>query len=179
MGIWHGNRRQGVAVRLAAGAAVVAIGATACADGGAAATGTAAPPASAPSEDVTDTNDTTDTADADDAPETTIPSDDPAPSAPAAGFGAACRPVVVELLQSIEPFVDGFAAEDLMEGNLDADGLSAATAAVEERLAQECPEMHDPDVYEMMIDLARTDAPGTVWYLEALGAVDAARRSGG
>lgn len=100
------------------------------------------------------------------------------PPVPASALGATCEALVVELLQTIEPFVEGLDLADVNADDFDADGLAASSAGIEERIEQECPAMDNDDAYAMMIDLARGQAPGAVWYLEEIAAAHAARSGG-
>ncbi len=94
------------------------------------------------------------------------------PPRPASGglgrFDAACEALLIELLAIIEPYVAGRDVDDLMSGNLDGDGMAAATAGTQARLEVECPAIDNQTAFEEMIAIAGRAAPGAVWYLEAI-----------
>lgn len=89
-------------------------------------------------------------------------------------LSAECRAALAELLQVIEPYVQGLTASDVTEGTLDADGMAAASAASETRVESVCPPIDNREAFETMIDIARSAAPGAVWYLEFVTGAGAA-----
>lgn len=162
-----GRRRRRAPAWLAVLVVVLAT-ATACGDDAAddldasapTASATAAVPSAAP----------TATAAPSDPPDRSEDPSEPAPvDAPPGSLSADCRASVVAMLEGIEPYVEGRTMADINEDDdFDADGMANVVAEAEAQIEQACPPMEIRAAHEMMVDLARAEAPGTVWYLDML-----------
>ncbi|HWL42614.1 MAG TPA: hypothetical protein VNQ73_06705 [Ilumatobacter sp.] len=70
----------------------------------------------------------------------------------------------MDLLRVIESYVQG----GDVYSDFDVDGMGEATVEPAARVEMECPPIDNQGAYEMMLDLARSEAPGAVRYLESI-----------
>jgi hypothetical protein len=81
---------------------------------------------------------------------------------------AECRQAVGEFLQAIEPVVRDIDFDSATLEELDEMGtqLEQQTAEFETTLDENCPDIGLQDSQEALVDFARSEAPGTVAYLQ-------------